>query len=236
MEYPGNELELFSLAVNWKKYWTSRISSYIGDTVLEVGAGTGNNTIRLCRKEHKKWICLEPDKKLASELSALLGKNSHTVKCKIVNGKINDLRADDLFDTVLYIDVLEHIGNDREELVKIKRHIKPNGMLIILAPAHNLLYSNFDRSIGHYRRYNKRMLREIIPPCFEIVKMEYLDSAGVIASMANSLILKKTIPTYRHIRIWDATLIPASRLIDLLTFHLIGKSILSICQKIYRKK
>jgi ubiquinone/menaquinone biosynthesis C-methylase UbiE len=231
MEYPGNELELFSLAHNWKKYWVSRISRYIGDTVLEVGAGTGANTIRLCEKEHKRWICLEPDKRLASELSALLGKNPHTIKCKIVNGTINDLLADDLFDTVLYIDVLEHIENDREELDKIKRHIKPNGMMIILAPAYNFLYSNFDRSIGHYRRYNKDMLKEIIPPGFEIIKMEYLDSAGVVASMANSLILKRPIPTYRHIRIWDNFLIPASKFIDSLTFHVIGKSILSICQK-----
>lgn len=230
IEYQGNELELFSHAVNWKKYWTSRISPYIGDTILEVGAGTGVNTKLLCNKEHKRWVCLEPDKKLAQNLSILMKENSNTAKGIVLNGTINDL-SDDLFDTALYIDVLEHIENDMEELYNLEKHIIPEGMLIILAPDHNLLYSNFDRSIGHYRRYNKHMLRKIIPSCFEIVKMEYLDSVGVIASIANSLILKRSMPTYRHIRIWDASLIPASRFIDLLTFHLIGKSILSVCQK-----
>lgn len=233
MEYPGNELELFSLAVNWKGYWISRISPYIGDTILEVGAGTGANTTILCRNENIRWTCLEPDKKLALALSVLLKSNTHTSNCNIINGTINDLSEDDPFDTVLYIDVLEHIENDRVELENIQRHVKPKGVLIILAPAHNCLYSNFDKSIGHYRRYNKLMLKKIIPPCFEIIKMEYLDSIGVVASIGNSLFLKRSIPTYRHIRIWDSFLIPISKYIDRLTFHLIGKSILNICIKKY---
>lgn len=231
IKYPGNELELFSQAINWKRYWASKVSPYIGHSVLEVGAGTGSNTNLLCPYQHQRWVCLEPDKQLANDLSIYLSKHTHTSNCEIIHGTIKDLSQNDLFDTILYIDVLEHIINDKTELEDAKNHLKPKGILIILAPAHKWLFSNFDKSIGHYRRYNKHMLNKIIPSCFEALKMEYLDSIGIFASLYNSLILKESNPTQKQIKIWDSLIIPVSKYMDKLTFHLIGKSVLSIWRK-----
>lgn len=233
-EYSGNELKLFSYAKNWKRYWASRITPYIGDIVLEVGAGIGSNTDLLLRghhKQYKRWLCLEPDKKLAADLSFFFKNNLHTSSCEIINGTIKNLTQHDLFDTILYIDVLEHIKNDRIELEYAKKHLKPEGVLIILVPAHQWLYSNFDKSIGHYRRYNKKMLKKLIPDDLEVLKTEYLDSAGICVSLGNTLILKKSNPTHRQIRVWDSYIIPISKYMDILTCHLVGKTILTVWRR-----
>ena len=230
-KYSGNELKLFSYAKNWKKYWTSRITPYIGETVLEVGAGTGSNTYLLWRKHYKRWLCLEPDTQLAENLSIFLKKQLYTSNYEIINGTIHNLSHHDLFDTILYIDVLEHIENDRAELDKIKKHLKVNGILIILAPAHQWLFSSFDKGIGHYRRYNRRVLRKLMPYGFEELKMEYLDSIGICVSLGNSIFLKKDDPTHKQIMIWDSFIIPISKYIDAFTFHHIGKSILTVWRK-----
>src|SRR5262249_23285739 len=65
--YTGNELELFSRAQNWKRYWSGHVRQYLGHRVLEVGAGTGVNTPFL-DKGAREWVCLEPDRHLAAIL------------------------------------------------------------------------------------------------------------------------------------------------------------------------
>ena len=65
--YEGNELELFSRAENWKRYWSAHIRPHLGQRVLEVGAGTGVNTPFL-NKGASEWVCLEPDRNMAAML------------------------------------------------------------------------------------------------------------------------------------------------------------------------
>ena len=60
------------------------------------------------------------------------------------------------FDTILYVDVLEHIADDAAELARARRLLTPEGNLVVLAPAHQSLFSPFDAAVGHYRRYDER--------------------------------------------------------------------------------
>ena len=88
--------------------------------------------------------CLEPDEALASQLrTAVRGQARRHVSV----GTISSV-AGQLFDAVLYIDVLEHIEDDKSELACAIRLIRPGGRLIVLAPAHQALYSPFDKAIG----------------------------------------------------------------------------------------
>src|SRR6185369_11441264 len=68
--YPGGELDLFAQAQHWKSYWITRVRRFIGGSVLEVGAGTGTNTLLLHNSAQARWVCLEPDPKLAAVLAA----------------------------------------------------------------------------------------------------------------------------------------------------------------------
>jgi hypothetical protein len=107
-------------------------------------------------------------------------------------------------------------------------HLRPGGHLIVLAPAHGWLFSRFDRSIGHFRRYSARQLGELTPAGLGLVRSHYLDSVGLLASAANRLALRQSLPTARQIRFWDRVLVPLSRVIDPITWHRVGKSVLCV--------
>lgn len=229
--YIGSELELFREAINWKAYYKHLIRNHIGDEVLEVGAGIGSTTKLLCKENQIRWVCLEPDPSLANKLKFFINRGSLPKECEVKIGTLVDINYKEQFDTIIYIDVLEHIKNDKTELEIATTRLKDNGKLIVLAPAHQWLFSPFDEAIGHYRRYDKRTLSVVIPNKFECVELKYLDSIGLIASLGNLLILKSKMPNKQQIAIWDKKMIPISRVLDPLLHYSLGKSLLGIWQK-----
>ncbi|MEI9944366.1 MAG: class I SAM-dependent methyltransferase [Chitinophagaceae bacterium] len=228
--YPGDELSLFQHATNWKKYFFSRLMPYVKGDVLEAGAGLGANTKWLYNNKITHLVLLEPD----TEMSLLLKEKVESDKTKknitVINGTLNEV-TDQRFDAILYIDVLEHIEKDREEMMKAVSLLKPNGHLVVLSPAFQSLYSPFDKEIGHYRRYTKKQLRKITPRLLRLVKLQYLDSIGFFASAANRMMLKQSSPSIKQVHLWDKWMIPVSKFTDKLFFHSFGKSILGIWQK-----
>src|SRR5262245_9087881 len=147
--YQGAELDLFATAVQWKSYWRSHLRAFVRGTVLEVGAGNGNNTRALEGLDYTDWVCIEPDPNLCLQLHASIPPGPRT---KVIEGTLADLPGSSHFDTILYLDVLEHIEDDSSELRLAARHLRRGGHLIVLAPAHQWLYSPFDSAIGHFRR------------------------------------------------------------------------------------
>ena len=229
-KYPGNELLLFEKAVNWKKYFASQIISFIKGDVLEAGAGLGANTILLNDNSSKSWTLLEPDESMSRLLKDKIITNQLPQNCLVITGNINDV-SNSMYDTIIYIDVLEHIEKDEEELIKASSLLKTGGHIIILSPAFQFLYSPFDQAIGHHRRYTKRKFKNIVPPSFSFVSLKYLDSIGFFASLGNRILLKQSYPTLKQVYLWDKWMIPISRFTDKLFFHSFGKSILAILKK-----
>jgi len=226
--YKGSELELFAGAANWKKYLKTELSPYLGETVLEVGAGLGGTTAFLCGEPARRWVCLEPDTGLAAELVSRIAGKTLPATCEALNGTIADLGPGDRFDTILYVDVLEHISDDAAELRRAAQRLRPGGRLIVLSPAHQKLFSEFDREIGHFRRYSRNSLAALKPEGLETRRLDYLDSAGLLASSANRLLLRRALPTPEQIALWDRLLVPASRLLDPLLRYRLGKSVLAV--------
>ena len=101
----------------------------------------------------------------------------------------------------------------------------------MLAPAHDWLFSPFDRSIGHYRRYSKSRVARITPDGLALRAAYYLDSVGMLASLANRVLLRAPLPTLEQIRFWDSTLVRVSRALDPLTVRRVGKSIVAVWTK-----
>jgi SAM-dependent methyltransferase len=225
VNYEGTELPLFLHAINWKNYIFSLIHPMtVGCDVLEVGSGIGGVTAILETGEEKSWLCLEPDPDLIKVHCQKL-RDFPDNKVRIRNGAIQNLESQETFDTILYIDVLEHIEDDAAELDNAARFLRPGGRLIVLSPAHQWLYSAFDKSIGHCRRYNKAGLLSLSPDSLRLEKIIYLDSFGLLASLCNALLLKQNVPTGRQIKFWDSVFVRLSRLFDPLTGYSIGKSI-----------
>lgn len=224
MEYVGSELDLFKDANVWKKYFSSNINHYISGDVLEVGAGLGANTKFLINDKVNSWTFVEPDYNLFNKI-----KNNTAdinISKDFVNGTIESVK--EIFDTIIYIDVLEHIEDSIDEIEKIKKRLKKGGRLIILVPAYQYLFSDFDREIGHFRRYNKKGLKKEIKGRLVLVSSFYLDSTGVIASFVNKIFLKKAKITRSQVIFWDNYLVRISFFLDKIFLKKIGKSLISI--------
>lgn len=229
--YIGDELNIFSAAKHWKSYLRSQIKPYMGRNVLEIGAGLGGTTKFLCQGQFQSWICLEPDPTLANQLSEQIQAGQLPSCCQVQVGTLDGREPLGKYDTLLYIDVLEHIEHDAAELVAAAGQVAPGGYLVVLSPAHQWLFSEFDRSIGHYRRYTRAGLKSISPPGLNLVRNSYLDSVGLIASLANRFFLKSGMPTSRQVAIWDGLMVPASTFLDQLLFQRVGKSVLAVWQR-----
>jgi SAM-dependent methyltransferase len=221
-KYVGTELDIFAEAVNWKRYWAAAIAPYIRGDVLECGAGVGSNTPLLRHlAPHRSWTCTEPDADLCRRLRDRAG-------CRVIQGVLADLPGAERFDAILYIDVLEHIEDDRGEISSAVRRLNPGGVIVVLAPAHGFLFTPFDRAVGHFRRYNRAAIAACAAPDLELVLCRYLDSAGLLASLGNRLLLRQSAPALAQILFWDRRLVPISRRLDPLLRHRLGKSILAV--------
>jgi len=229
--YEGGELELFAAARNWKAYWSGKIAPHLGNAVLEVGAGLGANTPYLLGPGQESWLCLEPDAALAERVPETLAAHPQRAGVRTRIGTLRDLAPDETFDTILYIDVLEHIEDDHGEMRAALAHLVPGGKIIVLSPAHPWLFTEFDRALGHFRRYTRRALRDCTPTGAKLVELYALDSCGLWASVANKLLLHQSMPGPKQIAFWDGVLVPISRATDPLIGFSLGKSLVAIWQR-----
>ncbi|HER25941.1 MAG TPA: methyltransferase domain-containing protein [Rhodospirillales bacterium] len=230
--YDGPDLNVFAEAHNWYAYLARLYAPHLGHRVLEVGAGIGTITEKMAPYVANgvvgQWVCLEPDNDQSANLKAMIASGKLPAVCTVSNGLLADLPAHELFDLILYSDVLEHIEDDQGELLRAAEHLTPGGRLLVMSPAHNWLFSDLDRLARHFRRYTRSTLCAIAPPGLKLVDLKYLDSASMAASLANKLALRRGTPSPAQILLWDRGLVRISRWLDPLTCFRIGKSILAV--------
>jgi SAM-dependent methyltransferase len=231
--YVGSELDLFAAATTWKAYVRRQVAPYLGREVLEVGAGHGGTTralIAAAPPGTARWVGLEPDAELAGRLARAIEAGELPAYCEARAGTLEAIDEGPRFETLLYMDVLEHIEDDRAELARAAARLKPGGYVVVLSPAHPFLFTPFDRAIGHHRRYTLKTLRAAAPPesGLEPVRMRYLDSVGMLASLGNRLVLQSAMPSPRQIAAWDRLMVPCSKVLDPLTAYSVGKSVLGV--------
>jgi 2-polyprenyl-3-methyl-5-hydroxy-6-metoxy-1,4-benzoquinol methylase len=232
--YEGQELNVFALANHWKLYFNSILKNYIGKKVAEVGAGHGATTSVLCNGNQDTWLCIEPDEEFRMQIDKKIASGQLPSCCHTSGVLIHDLDPGEQFDTILYIDVLEHIQNDAVEINVASQHIVLGGTLIVLSPAYPILFSEFDNSIGHFRRYTKKSLLALTPSGFIVERVYFLDSIGFWISLANRIFVKQSKPNKNQILFWDNLLLPISRFVDRLIGYHFGRSIVVIwrCMKV----
>jgi 2-polyprenyl-3-methyl-5-hydroxy-6-metoxy-1,4-benzoquinol methylase len=230
-KYQGHELQLFALALRWKNYVRANLAPHVRDRVLEVGAGLGAVTRALLHDGIEQWTCLEPDPQLAARIVDTLSDHPLRDRVDTICGMTSDLESKPRYDTILYIDVLEHIQDDSEELRRSASLLREGGAIIVLAPAYAWLFSPFDNAVGHFRRYDATSVVAATPANLEPANVFYLDSIGLLLSLANRIFLRQSIPSRWQILFWDRVLIPLSRIIDPVIRFRAGRSIVAIWRK-----
>ena len=225
MKYPGLELENFDKAHIWRKYIYYIIKKYINGNILEVGAGIGSFT-KLYENQHQNITLSESDKDFCDLLNNKF-KNKNNIK--ITNQFIKEINQK--FETIIYLNVLEHIEDDIAEVKMAYEKLEKNGHLIILVPAHQKIYSKFDKAVGHFRRYEINFFKDKLL-MFNLIKLIQLDCCGYLLYHLNNLIFKKDVyPSKLKIFIWDKIFTPMTIVLDFLLNYKFGKNILCIIKK-----
>jgi len=218
MSYTGKDnLDVMRLAKNYNHYIFKWIMHDDYKKILDFGAGNGE----YCNKiESHKINAVEVDKELKEQL-----------KCYSYDS-INEI-IDKKFDLIYTLNVLEHIKDDAIIIKTLSNLLENNGIIKILVPAKMELYSKMDSKVGHYRRYEKEELEDLLKNCkLEIVNCQYFDFLGYFATLLYKYIDNSGKINPRSLKIYDKFIFPLSVFIDKITFgKIIGKNLMIIARK-----
>tara|TARA_B100001057_G_C22831002_1_gene943399 strand:- start:1635 stop:2336 length:702 start_codon:yes stop_codon:yes gene_type:complete len=226
IHYPGWELKYFDRSKNFRNYQLSLIKKYLRGEIAEIGPGNGGNLSGYLNFP-KKIDLYEPSKNLFFNLKENFKKNK---KINFFNKTFN--KSKKKYDAILYLDVLEHIKNDRIEIIKAIKSLKKDGYLIINVPAFSFLYSEFDKNVGHFRRYSKSDFKKVLVGLdFQKVNYVYYDTIGFLLSLLSKIFISNYKKNFeKKINFWNS-MIWISKILDLITFRFFGKSLLVIIKK-----
>ena len=225
MSYLNHVLGYFDLARNYRNYQLDLIRKFVGGNILEVGPGRGEIIENFISADNEITM-IDTDEEMCKVIRERF-KNSDV---RILNSNISSL--EEKFDTILYMDVIEHIENDIKELDQAISKLNKNGKLVIIVPAFSILFSDFDKSVGHFRRYTKKNFFDYKNSEVKLRNLKYFDSLGFfILFLSKILKFKGNSKAVFGIKVWNM-LIPISRLIDKIIFHSLGKSLICVYEKI----
>ena len=133
------------------------IAPHVSGRILEVGAGRGTYSTFLAERGH--LTALEPSPANSEVLRERLKDNPNAV---VVTAELDGTAAPGSYDTVVLLNVLEHISDDHRALADIYESLAPGGKMVLWVPAFEALYGKFDQRIGHYRRYRRDALQALV--------------------------------------------------------------------------
>jgi SAM-dependent methyltransferase len=182
-------LARMALAENYTAWLLGRARPYLGSLVLDLGAGIGTFAEMLAREV--EVVALEPDARLAAVLRE---RAAGLPRLRVVDGGAALLRGglEDSFDSILCLNVLEHIEDEAETLAGCFARLVPGGHLLLLVPAHASLFGSVDEVGGHVRRYNAKHLGAVLMQAgFEIVDLRHVNPVGALGWLVFSKLLRR---------------------------------------------
>ena len=233
IKYFGRDLEDMSFAVNYHRWIIDEIRDFIKSPVVEVGAGSGNFSQEVYNQFKElpsfKFYTFEPS---ANMFLLLKNRFENIDSISTFNVFFNsEVELSDEINTILYINVLEHIEKDVEELITSHKRLSVGGRVIVFVPALQFLFSSFDKQLGHYRRYNKKRLTDLLKIAgFKIERVKYFDSIGIVPWYITFKLMGKIIQP-GNVKLYDKLVVPIMSRIEKIIPPPIGKNLLIIGRK-----
>ena len=202
------DLEIMAGAVNYRKWIYSRFDKYLGQRVIEIGAGTGNFTEFFLDREIV--VPLDNYEPCVAYMKRRFSGRENVIPLKMDISSPEALTLSRYRpDTVVCINVLEHVSDDAAAISNISKVLEKGGMFILLAPAFQFLYGSIDRLVGHYRRYNKRELKgKLTEAGFNIKEIFYMNSVALFGWFLNNRILKRREESLKQVLFFDRFIVP----------------------------
>lgn len=228
--YEGSDLEALSTLGRYQDWIIENFRPYLRGRAIEFGAGLGNTSV-LLRPLVSELDLVEPSVNLAARLETRFADDDGVRILAEPLEKRIPATDDESYDSIILVNVLEHIKDDAAALAGLLRILRPGGHLLLFVPAMQFLFSDLDALHGHYRRYELDTLNARTQAAgFEIIQSRYFDAVGVLPWYLLNTLMGATAFNPFLIRIYDAVLAPLSRGIDNMISPPFGKNILLVAQ------
>jgi len=228
--YPGRELEALRHSPHYYCWLLQHFVPYLGERVLEVGAGVGTVAEYVLQNTPiRELVLVEPADNLFPRLHA---RFSGERRVKLVHGQLEDVASSVSVDSVIAINVLEHVVDDSALLRTINRVLLPGGMILLFVPALPWLYGTLDESFQHIRRYTKRGLASRLEKTgFRIERLHYFNCFGVAAWFVAGKILRRKTIHVADARGYDRWIVPWVSRLESHWMPPFGQSLVAVARK-----
>ncbi len=229
-KYQGTEvLEVLEGAKNYNAWIASAIEPHLIDPILEIGSGIGNISEYFLKRDLT-----------VSDIDGALVERFRINHSRVKNIKFRTLDIENeprdvlrnSYKSIFAVNVLEHIEDDEKALKNMFRLLAKNGKLILLVPAKEKAYTDLDKKLGHFRRYEKNDLRsKVVRAGFEIDELYFFNFVGLFSWIIREKVdnssgdLKPT-----HVAIFDK-IVPVLRFIEKRSRPFLGISLIVVATK-----
>jgi SAM-dependent methyltransferase len=230
--YSGTELDAVAEAANYYRWIVDSFSGALGKgkRIAEAGAGIGTvSEILLERASPRELLLIEPAGNNIPELQRRFAKDT---RVRVFQGYLEQIGSSFAADTIIAVNVMEHVERDAEFLRAAHATLSRDGALLLLVPAVPAIYGSLDRAFDHFRRYTKSGLRDLLLDAgFEIERLHYLNVIGVAAWFFAGRVMRRRTLGRTQVRFYDRWVIPWLRRIESGIHPPIGQSLLAIARK-----
>jgi SAM-dependent methyltransferase len=235
--YAGKDLEAMSFAVNYHRWILSIFEPHLGMRVVEVGAGSGSFSELLLERRLESLSLVEPSTAMYQQLCRRVEELRPAQNVKTYNDVFENvadrIRLTDRPDSIIYVNVLEHIADDVHELNAINKTLDVGGRIFIFVPALRWLHGSYDRQINHFRRYTRTELeKKCVASGFKVIASRYFDLFGVLPWWVKYKVLQSNNMEPGAVRFYDQRVVPVARALESSVTPPIGKNALLIAEKV----
>jgi SAM-dependent methyltransferase len=219
---------LASTAPRYNRWLMDRVLPWVGRRVLEIGAGVGSMSAFLTDRE--RLVVSDTDAHYLERLRERFGALPQVAVVPLRLPAFDEALARERLDTIICLNVLEHVQDDARSLDTMRRLLQPGGRLVLLVPALPSIYGTLDRALGHFRRYTPAELEtKYAAAGFRMRHREYFNLAGIPGWWFTGRVLRREIIPRGALHWYDA-LVPLFRLERMLPWR-VGQSLIAVGER-----
>lgn len=225
--YSGSELDALADAEHYYRAILRYFAPRLGARTVEVGAGIGTFAEHLLRQPAvERLVLVEPAQ---NNVPALRQRFADAGRVRVVHGYLEDMADTLTADSIVAVNVLEHVADDARFLLAARRALSPGGALLLFVPALEWLRGALDDAFEHYRRYDKPSLAAKLDAAgFRVERLRYFNAPGVVPWWVAGKVLRRTTLDPRAVRLYDRLVVPWLSALEARWEPPFGQSILAV--------
>lgn len=231
----GNKtLNVIADADKFNSWMYQTIKPFTYGSILEIGSGIGNISKYFIQNNYSITLS-DFDEFYLDRLKKDFSSNNNVKDFQSIDLQKKDFQTEyenlkESFDTIIMLNVLEHLEDDGYAIHNCRYMLKENGTFIILVPAYSFLYSRMDKELNHFRRYTSTSLKsKIIAGDFSVRKSFYFNFLGIFAWLYGKILRIKVLPS-SEMNFFNK-LVPLGKVLDKIVFNKIGLSAIVVAKK-----